>query len=432
MKRAKKVLALVLSLEMLCSVFSVALVASAESKPNPTILVSGLSGYSPDSYLSKVLGDYWGGTACKSMSDALRKKGIEAYETSVGPFSSNWDRACELYANIKGGRVDYGAAHSAKYGHERFGRTHAGCYPQWDANHPVDLLAHSMGAPTVHIMTSLLAFGNEEEQKAAPNDCSELFKGGKANWVTRCSTVCGTNNGTTLADGAINIVDKITKENTPETGEGKTIEACGALCGVLGVALQGTDLCQVVDSDFDQWGFAQKPGETNIAYLQRVSQSNIWKSRDVCWFDMTTWASKKIQEDYPESPETYYFAIPARASTDRSATDKKQKHSDNAFILAPLYLILGAYPCPNTAWGPWQDEWYASDGMVNTEFAKAPFNSKHQDYSPTCVPEKGAWVNMPTIYVEHSGAVGFYLMINRTVDMPTYYANHIRYVQSWD
>ena len=39
--------------------------------------------------------------------------------------------AVELYYYIKGGTVDYGAAHAAKYGHERYGKTYEGVYKDW-------------------------------------------------------------------------------------------------------------------------------------------------------------------------------------------------------------------------------------------------------------------------------------------------------------
>lgn len=32
---------------------------------------------------------------------------------------------------LKGGTVDYGAAHAAKYGHERYGKTYEGVYEDW-------------------------------------------------------------------------------------------------------------------------------------------------------------------------------------------------------------------------------------------------------------------------------------------------------------
>ena len=44
-----------------------------------------------------------------------------------------WDRAVELFYQIKGGTVDYGKQHSARHGHSRFGRTFPGLFPEWDA-----------------------------------------------------------------------------------------------------------------------------------------------------------------------------------------------------------------------------------------------------------------------------------------------------------
>ena len=66
----------------------------------------------------------------------LRGEGFEVYTPAMGPFSSTWDRACELYAQIKGGTVDYGLFHSMKYGHARYGRTYPGMYPEWGTADP--------------------------------------------------------------------------------------------------------------------------------------------------------------------------------------------------------------------------------------------------------------------------------------------------------
>lgn len=57
----------------------------------------------------------------------LNEKGFESYAASVSPFGSAWDRACELYAQIFGKKVDYGRSHSKEYGHERFGRDYSEC-----------------------------------------------------------------------------------------------------------------------------------------------------------------------------------------------------------------------------------------------------------------------------------------------------------------
>jgi hypothetical protein len=37
----------------------------------------------------------------------LPNKGYTVLTPTIGPISSNWDRACELYAYLKGGIVDY-------------------------------------------------------------------------------------------------------------------------------------------------------------------------------------------------------------------------------------------------------------------------------------------------------------------------------------
>lgn len=58
-----------------------------------------------------------------SLRDILNDAGYEVYTPSIGPVASNWDRACELYAYLVGGTVDYGAYHSATNGHARYGRT---------------------------------------------------------------------------------------------------------------------------------------------------------------------------------------------------------------------------------------------------------------------------------------------------------------------
>ena len=88
----------------------------------PYVFVHGLFGWGEDEGINKTL-TYWGSTSCR-LIDNLKEEGYECYEASVGPVSGNWDRACELYAQLTGTRVDYGAAHSALHDHSRYGRTY--------------------------------------------------------------------------------------------------------------------------------------------------------------------------------------------------------------------------------------------------------------------------------------------------------------------
>ena len=161
----------------------------------PIVFVHGLAGWGRDEAFGF---KYWGGL--NDIEAYLNKRGYCAYTATVGPVSSNYDRAVELYYYIKGGTVDYGAAHAKEYGHRRYGRTFEGIYPQWDSNHPIHLIGHSMGGLTSRALVDLMIDGNVEEREyAAANqddELSSLFQGNK-NWVYSVTTVGTPHNGST-------------------------------------------------------------------------------------------------------------------------------------------------------------------------------------------------------------------------------------------
>ena len=68
---------------------------------HPIILVHGFMGWGRDEMGSY---RYWGGK--NDIENELIKNGFEVYTSNVGPVSSNWDRAVELFYQIKGGQVD--------------------------------------------------------------------------------------------------------------------------------------------------------------------------------------------------------------------------------------------------------------------------------------------------------------------------------------
>ena len=72
--------------------------------------------------------------------------GFKTIETSGGPVSSSYDRAVEIYTQLVGGQVDYGAAHSEKYGHNRYGEIYdIAKYPEISSVNKVHLISHSFG-----------------------------------------------------------------------------------------------------------------------------------------------------------------------------------------------------------------------------------------------------------------------------------------------
>lgn len=125
----------------------------------PIVLVHGFAGFGRNGFHGLL--KYWGGL--HDVQQDLDNLGFPTLTAAIGPFSSNWDRTCELFAQIKGRRVDYGEARSRMFGHARFGRTFPGLFPQWGEVNPltgsinkVHLISHSMGGQTTRQLAQLL------------------------------------------------------------------------------------------------------------------------------------------------------------------------------------------------------------------------------------------------------------------------------------
>jgi hypothetical protein len=73
-----------------------------EDKSIPIVLISGFSGWG-DALLGTF--NYWGGFEDLSLS--LHEEGYTVIVVRLGPLSSNWERACEVYAQLTYGYSIY-------------------------------------------------------------------------------------------------------------------------------------------------------------------------------------------------------------------------------------------------------------------------------------------------------------------------------------
>src|SRR5437879_1902776 len=80
----------------------------------PVVLVHGFLGFGPDKFKESGF-KYWGGFNDIAAHMQAYHGAHQVLAAAVGPVSSNWDRAAELYYQIKGGCVDYGSRHTARY-----------------------------------------------------------------------------------------------------------------------------------------------------------------------------------------------------------------------------------------------------------------------------------------------------------------------------
>lgn len=164
----------------------------------PYVYLHGLFGWGGYDLRNRFL-PYWG-LLGGDMIKNLNKRGYTCRSASVDPEGSAWDRACELYAQLSGTRVDYGKAHSEKYGHARYGRDYAKdrLIDAWSAEDKVNLLGHSFGGTTIRMLSELMANGSAAERRATDKaELSALFTGGKADWIYSITTLASPTNGTT-------------------------------------------------------------------------------------------------------------------------------------------------------------------------------------------------------------------------------------------
>lgn len=338
--------------------------ALTEKRRCKYIFVHGLSGWgSYDEMYRKM--PYWGMRGGDLMT-FLREQGFSCYAASVAPTGSAWDRACELYAQLAGTRVDYGKAHSEQFRHARFGKDFTGnpLIPDWGEDTRLVLLGHSFGGVTVRLFSELLANGDPKEQEMNTDDISPFFKGGMGDRIRGVVTLAAPTNGTTAYD-----------------------------------------LFQ--DPAFH-------PEQVKVPWWSKPLASMMSKGtrpqvdgrdeRDYAGYDMQIDRAITLNKKITTFPDVYYFSVPCSFTTRQpDGTHRPKKKMEPLFVMRACQI--GAYK-GKTAGGREIDEtWRENDGLVNTFSAKAPIGA------PSCPLEKdhiepGIWNVFPSFDGDHMALQG--------------------------
>ncbi len=341
----------------------------------PIVLVHGLGGWGEGEFLGY---NYWGGL--KDVPEYLENLGHQTFVASVSPVASNYDRSVELYYYIKGGTVDYGASHAAQHGHSRYGRTYEGVYPEWDADHPVHLVGHSMGGLTTRGLVDLLEDGSPEERDyhlAHPNErMSTLFEGNKS-WVHSVTSIATPHNGSTYADDENRIISFVK-------------DLIINVASVTGISQQNL----VYDFKLDHWGIRREPGESFNSYLSKVINSKIWESTDISAYDLSTPGAAVLNQKVDTKSDVYYFSYTGQTSKKSLLTGQHIPSAYTHLFLHQPTSFLGKFSRTNPQDGPIIDKsWWPNDGLVSTISSFSPFGQPAKAYNG--VAEKGKWNYYP-------------------------------------
>lgn len=381
----------------------------------PVILVPGVPAYGDGTKLNKVMPYF--GTVSSSVSSTIKSLGMECYTPSFGPLSGIWDRACELYTQIKGGTVDYGAAHSEKYGTNRYGKTYKGFVPDWGngEDKKVTLIAHGFGVPVARLLVYLMANGSKKEQRSG-GKMSPLFEGGHPKAVHALVSLAGVNDGTTFFQALEYRMPGITKK----------LALAGFAAGDAASVI-GSPIKFLKDrKPASPHGFAidiKKKAVNKEAVDKYLS-----RTRDNIFWELSLDGMAEFNKCLKINPTTYYLAYTGEVTKDymellpQIDTGKYDtvvtlgKKKERRELVLPDLKAAGAMT-PSAALmatfknylpdGPLVTEvMYPNDGFVNTNTSMAPSTEPVTGFSraSSCTP--GTWYQMPIDNMNHLEYIG--------------------------
>ena len=333
--------------------------------PHKVIFVHGFFGWGPKE-LNRSL-PYWGEAenADPFREDEERK----ARFASVGPISSNHDRACELFYQIKGGDCDYGQDHSEKHEHTRI-LTHwekgfDPLYPSWNQENPIHLVCHSQGTTTARMLQFLL-----DRNFFSPDHQT------KANWIKSITSISGANNGTTLlyplgcSDrtgrvDATSIIKSITKR-LPNLIKHSTRPG--------------------YNFDLDQWGLNATQDESVFDLFKSVDANRFILGEDNAFYDLTLHSMHQWNQILKEYTDTYYFSYPTHQTVRVPFT---HVHIPGIRMNPALWFfsgLMGRYSFSrdfrDSLPGTFENsDWRKNDGIVPTyaqEYPRIPIEHPHK------------------------------------------------------
>jgi len=337
-------------------------------KSRKIIFVHGIFGWGEN----ELPFSYWGDALAQFAASRF-----EAHEVKCGPVRSFHDRACELFAQIKGGAFIYGktpGGTSAKRSVvPRSERKHVAgpLLSDWSADNPVILVGHSAGAHTCLTLQRLLkddyfGVGSNPDWVEAVICISGVLNGSTLAYMFGCDTVTGvlTDNPERLIRATVDIANRVPK-----------------------IPLAGIDLW------LEQWNDrnAFVSGKDNLAY------------------DLTLSGCHASNAAFFTNPNSYYLSLVTSMPTERPkwlGIPLPLVFGGINFLLEGsasyqaeiVNFVPGALPLPS--WGTTPElrieAWRENDGAVSAISQRFPFTHHSEPFGREgffdgAPIEKGRW-----------------------------------------
>ena len=352
----------------------------------PIVLIHGFIGWGPEEMGGY---NYWGGNY--DYVEYLDSLGYEVYNVSVGPISSNWDCAVEAYYKIKGGQVDYGKRHSTQYGiiQKPSSKKWPGLYPEWDADHPIHIIGHSMGGQTARRLQYLLETEIYVDSARTIPESSDLLGQKHQNFIRSITTMSSPHNGTTLSD--------IVTKSVP------FLQDFIGLAAVIGNRFYSFDL--------EQWGFKKNSEESLSRYFTRIRNHPAWATNNFSSWDMSLEGARQLNTVAVANKNIFYFSFATSNTHLAPLSGKHVPNHDMSLILRPNARAMGKqidYWADSTST---DSTWFENDGIVNTISMIGPttgLNGSDQiiEYQVNEVFVPGSWYYMGKLTMDHRTLMG--------------------------
>jgi triacylglycerol lipase len=352
----------------------------------PIVLVHGFIGWGPEEMRGH---PYWGGDL--DIAGYLESLGFEVFTVSVGPVSSNWERSVEMFYQLKGGQIDYGKNHADKWGviQKPIGKFYEGLYPEWDQNHPVHFIGHSMGGQTIRMLAHQLSHIFYTDSTQEKIEESPLLGMEHNEWVKSITTFSTPHNGTTLSD--------LVNKSVPFLQN----------FIILGAVVESG----FYDFDLQHWGFSRGDNESWIKYFKRMRNHSAWNTKNICAWDLSVDGAQELNSFLISQPDMFYFSFMTSSTHKDEKSGYHEPDKNISLMLRIKSRILGSKMVRFQDGTVTDSSWYENDGVVNTISQKGPTTGRNGPdplaiYNPEESLIPGQWYVMGKLKLDHWKIVG--------------------------